>query len=97
LHGADDGLFVRFRLIQPDNSRYYVKVAGYVHVANWYLPDKTIPTNALKNAESRLNSGEFTEWLDLKANSARACMDGIIEQAESQNFEYHSSIRVRKG
>ena len=72
LYGADDGVFVRFRLLQPDNARYYVKVAGFVHVANWYLPDKTIPTNADKKPEARLNSGEFTEWVDLKAQFGKS-------------------------
>lgn len=72
LQAAEDGVFVRFRLIQPDNSRYYVKIAGFAHVANWYLPDKIIPANADKKADAPLKSGEFTDWVDLKAQFGKS-------------------------
>src|SRR2546430_11769730 len=72
LHAADDGVFVRFRLIQPQNARYYVKIAGFVHVANWYLPDKSIPTNADKKPDIRLNSGQSTDWVDLNAQFGKS-------------------------
>ena len=72
LRAADDGVFVRFRLIQPPNSRYFVKIAGYIHSPNWYLPDKAIPANADKQADARLNSGEFTDWVDLKAQFGKS-------------------------
>src|SRR5882762_1104113 len=67
LGAEDDGVFVRFRLLQPENARYHVQIGGFVHVPNWYLPEKAIPSNADKNKEARLRSGEFTEWFDLRA------------------------------
>src|SRR5437899_10832789 len=63
----DEGVFVRFRLIQPEGARYYVKLGGFVHVPNWYLPERTIPENADKKKEARLAVGDFTEWYDLKS------------------------------
>ncbi len=65
--GAEDGVFARFRLLRPENARYHVQIGGFVHVPNWYLPEKAIPLNADKNKDARLSSGEFTEWFDLKA------------------------------
>ncbi len=72
LRAADEGVFVRFRMLQPEKAQYYVKLGGFVHVANWYLPDKTIPPNADKKKDARVPSGEFTEWVDLKAQFGKS-------------------------
>ncbi|MEO5802968.1 MAG: beta-galactosidase trimerization domain-containing protein [Verrucomicrobiota bacterium] len=60
-HAADDGVFVRFRLQKPDDAKYYVKIGGVVHQANWFLAEKIF------SAEPRITSGQFTDWIDLKA------------------------------
>jgi Beta-galactosidase trimerisation domain len=64
---ADDGVFVRFRLQKPESARYYVKLGGYIHQPNWYLPEANIPANAEKADRARIAAGEFTGWFDLKA------------------------------
>lgn len=68
----DDGVFVRFRLMQPAGARYYVKIGGFVHVPNWYLSDKTVPAEADKKKDLQLPSSEFTEWFDLKAYAGKS-------------------------
>jgi len=70
--GADeDGVFVRFRMLEP-KTLYYVKIGGFVHVANWYLPDRTIPADGEKKKEARVAASEFTEWFDLKAYAGKS-------------------------
>jgi hypothetical protein len=29
---ADSGVFVRFKLLEPAGTEYYVQIAGYIHV-----------------------------------------------------------------
>jgi hypothetical protein len=36
--GAEDGVFVRFRMTAPAEGTHYVKLGGYIHVEPWYLP-----------------------------------------------------------
>src|SRR5262249_47342779 len=68
---TEDGVFVRFRLIKPETP-YYVRLGGFVHVPNWYLPERIIPDGADKKKETRLPSGKFTEWYDLKAHLGKS-------------------------
>ncbi|MBA3483202.1 MAG: beta-galactosidase trimerization domain-containing protein [Pirellulales bacterium] len=65
---AEDGVFVRFRLQQPQGAKYYVKLGGYVHTPNWYFPAADIPADAEKPDHARVAAGEFTEWFDLAAH-----------------------------
>src|SRR4051794_20743610 len=65
---ANDGVFVRFRLSEPAGSNYYVKLGGFIHQANWYLPTAVIPAEAEKTAHARVSAGQFTEWSDLAAH-----------------------------
>jgi len=64
-----DGVFVRFKLEEPTNTRYFVRLAGYIHVPNWYLPRAVLPVGADRNADLRVPSGEFTPWFDLKKHA----------------------------
>src|SRR3954447_13265663 len=68
---ADNGVFVRFRLREPEKSKYYVKLSGCIHQANWYLPTADIPAAAGKDARARVAAGEFTEWFDLAAHAGK--------------------------
>ena len=63
---AEDGVFVRFRLQQPEGAKFYVKLGGFIHQPNWHLPTAEIPTGADKNGFARIGAGQFTEWFDLK-------------------------------
>ena len=65
-------MFVRFRMIQPEGTHYYVKLGGYIHVPNWGLPGATIPSNANNKAELRIAAGQFTEWFDLKKHAGKS-------------------------
>lgn len=56
---------VRFKLVEPADTTYYVKLAGYIHAPPWYLPDAVWPEAADKDAAKRVASGEFTPWFDL--------------------------------
>ena len=67
---AADGVFVRFKLVEPNEARYYVKLGGYIHVEPWYLPAAVWPAGADKDASKRLNSGEFSPWFDAKTWAA---------------------------
>ena len=66
---SEDGVFVRFKLEEPKETRYYVRLAGYIHIPNWYLPRAVVPTEADRNADLRVASGEFTPWFDLKKHA----------------------------
>jgi len=56
---------VRFRLLEPAQGVYYVRLGGYIHNAPWYLPKAVWPDGAGKNAAARLPAGTFTPWFDL--------------------------------
>ncbi len=62
---ADSGVFVRFKLVEPAGTDYYVQVGGYIHVEPWTLPAMVWPAGADHDAARRAPSGAFTEWLDL--------------------------------
>jgi hypothetical protein len=68
---AADGVFVRFRLREPEKSKYYVKLSGCIHQANWYLPAADIPATAAKDAHARVAASEFTEWFDLAKHAGK--------------------------
>lgn len=62
---ADDGVFVRFQLVQP-GTNHYVQLSGNIHVDPWYLPNVTWPTNAGTDATRRVPTGQFTDWFDIR-------------------------------
>lgn len=62
---ADSGVFVRFKLLEPAGTEYYVQIAGYIHVEPWYLPATVWPAGADRDRARRIPSGAFTDWLDL--------------------------------
>jgi len=75
-----DGVFVRFKLEEPTNTRYFVRLAGYIHVPNWYLPRAVLPVGADRNADLRVPSGEFTPWFDLKKHAGKS-LHGQLSRA----------------
>ncbi len=68
---AGDGVFVRFRVREPEKSKYYVKLSGCIHQANWSLPGADIPASAEREPRMRVSAGEFTEWFDLGAHAGK--------------------------
>jgi hypothetical protein len=37
---------VRFKLLEPPGTTYYVQIGGYIHVEPWYLPATVWPAGA---------------------------------------------------
>jgi hypothetical protein len=68
-HGAVPGLYVRFKLIEPRDTRYYVRLGGFIHQSPWYLPPAVVPAAADQQAAKRIASGEFTAWFDLNQHA----------------------------
>jgi len=62
---ADTGVFVRFKLLEPTETSYYVQIGGYVHVEPWTLPGAVWPAGADSDRAKRVGSGTFTDWFDL--------------------------------
>jgi len=62
---AADGVFVRFKLLQPQGTSYYVRLGGYIHESPWYLPKAIIPDGTDKEPTKRVAAGEWTPWFDL--------------------------------
>lgn len=67
----DSGVYVRFQLLEPVNTSWHVRLGGYVHIPNWYIPKATIPAGADKDETLRLRSGAFTNWFDLKSHAGK--------------------------
>src|SRR5205085_1533386 len=63
----NDGVYVRFKLIQPAGAKVHFTLGGYIHNEPWYLPTAHIPAGADKKDSPRIASGQFTDWFDLKA------------------------------
>src|SRR5262245_51446507 len=59
------GVFVRFKLLEPTGTSYYVQIGGYIHVEPWRLPTTVFPVGADSDSSKRVGSGAFTEWFDL--------------------------------
>jgi len=60
-----DGVFVRFQVVEPAKTTWYVKVGSYIHNEPWYLAEAIWPTGADTSEAKRLHSGEFSPWFDL--------------------------------
>jgi hypothetical protein len=75
-----DGVFVRFQLLEPKDTAYFVRLGGFIHKSPWYLPRTTIPEGADKDAGRRLESREFTDWFDL-VRHAEGRLHGRLNRA----------------
>ncbi|MFN4259788.1 MAG: hypothetical protein ACK4RK_10855 [Gemmataceae bacterium] len=63
---AADGVFARFRLEEPKEGTYFVRLGGYIHKTPWYLPRGVVPAGADQQGGPRVAAGEYTPWFDLK-------------------------------
>src|SRR5690349_14335804 len=77
---SQDGVFIRFRMLEPADTSYYVQVGAYVHVDPWTLPSTAWPTGADKDATKRIRSGSATDWFDV-AKYARSKLHGRQQRA----------------
>jgi hypothetical protein len=57
---------VRFKLLEPTETSYYVQVGGYIHIDPWRLPATILPAGADNDLSKRVRSGTFTDWFDLR-------------------------------
>jgi len=62
---AAGDVFVRFKLIEPQQGVYHVRVGGYIHKPPWYLPKAVWPDGADKDVGARTPAGAVTPWFDL--------------------------------
>ena len=74
------GVYVRFRLTLPTEVQYHVRLGGYIHKPNWYLPRAVIPAGADKDKNKRIKSGISTDWFDLKKHFGKA-LHGRLNRA----------------
>jgi len=68
---AEDGVFVRFKLVEPAGVSYYINLGGHVHTSPWSLPGAVFPADALKDKTSRFKAGEYTGWFDVKTYAGK--------------------------
>ena len=59
------GVFVRFKLLEPTETSYYVQIGGYIHIEPWRLSATVLPAGADSDHSKRVGSGAFTDWFDL--------------------------------
>ena len=60
------GVFVRFKLVEPADTTYFVRLGAHIHVEPWSFPARVWPAGADRDTTRRMPSGEFTEWLDVR-------------------------------
>ena len=77
---ADTGVFVRFKLLEPTETSYYIQIGGYIHVDPWTLPGAVWPAGADSDRARRVGSGTFTDWFDL-GKYAGAKLHGRLHRA----------------
>ena len=63
---AADGVFARFKLVEPSGTNYFVQLSGNIHVDPWYLPQAVWPAGVQTNPAQRIVSGQFTDWFDIQ-------------------------------
>ena len=76
-------VFVRFKMLEPPRSAYYVRLGGYIHKSPWYLPKAVWPEQADKDKTKRVPAGQFTPWLNF-SRYAGDRMHGRLNRAGGQ-------------
>ncbi|MHB1035374.1 MAG: hypothetical protein ACYC35_11360 [Pirellulales bacterium] len=65
-------VFVRFKVIEPSGAKFRVTAGGYIHVANWRLPDERVD----------VAGGQWSRWLDLRGWTLHGRLDRVGGIAE---------------
>lgn len=73
-------VYVRFNMLEPKETTYYLRLGGYIHNSPWYLPRAIWPNGADSDAGKRVPAGEFTPWFDL-AKHAGDLLHGRLQRA----------------
>ncbi len=68
---ADDGVFLRFKLVEPTDRACIIRLGGYIHNEPWYLPKAVLPAGADKDRTLRVQAGQWSPWLDLKTHAGK--------------------------
>lgn len=84
--GQDEGVFVRFKLTEPEDASYCVRLGGYIHKEHWYLPASVFPAGADKDAKKRFSAGTFTDWFDIKAWAGKNLHDRLYRSGGVAEF-----------
>ena len=66
------GVWVRFKLMDPADTTYRIHLGGFIHKPNWYLPKAVIPQGADKDKTKRLKTGQASAWFDLKTHAGKS-------------------------
>jgi len=69
--GRAGDVFVRFKMLEPPGSTYYVRLGGYIHKSPWYLPKAVWPDRADKDKTRRVPAGQFTPWLNFSRHAGK--------------------------
>ncbi len=56
---------MRFKLLEPLETTYYVQIGGYIHIEPWVLPATIFPVGADSDGAKRVSGGAFTDWFDV--------------------------------
>ena len=64
-------VFVRFKLLEPTETGYYVQIGGYIHIEPWRLPATVWPAGADSDSSKRVGS-----QVAPRHSPARACRTG---------------------
>jgi hypothetical protein len=59
---ADQGVFLRIKLLEPAAATYFIRLGGHIHEPPWFLSPQTWPPDAEQNVANTLAAGQFTEW-----------------------------------
>lgn len=76
----EEGVFVRFKLVEPEDAKYFVKIGGYIHIPNWYIPVANVPGDASRDPSCWVKAGNFTPWFDLKKHAGTS-LHGRLNRA----------------
>ena len=90
---ADTRVFVRFKLLEPTGTSYYVQLGGFIHVEPWTLPGAVWPAGADNDRAKRVGSGAFTDWFDLGKYAGPKLHGQLYRAGGMAAFPKHASPR----
>jgi hypothetical protein len=68
---AEDGVFLRVKLVEPADQPWHVRIGGHIHSDPWALPTAVWPLEADKVAEKRVPAGQAAPWFDLLTHAGK--------------------------
>jgi hypothetical protein len=86
-------VFVRFKLLEPTETSYYVRIggSGYIHIEPWLLPTTVLPAGADSDGEALIRELQTQDDSDLHENeSAYAGTEEESKRGDVREEKYHS-------